>query len=244
MTYGLVVKLWIFLTILLFLRLLSFWYLTPPPVYVSGSYLNLQGTITSEPTNDRGTQRFELDGVRIKTKPLEEFHYSDRVNLSGKIDCPGNLKACSHPVMNQPQIRLLSRDIPNPWFREAFRVRNALQGFYFELLPRDQANLLTGILIGNISLDREFRNKLANVGLTHIVAASGMNVTLIAGFILGLTAALRITKIYKLLLIIVFVTFYSTVTGFEPPIVRACLMSGSVLLSSLLGPPGSGFLPY
>ncbi len=48
---------------------------------------------------------------------------------------------------------------------------------YQDVLPFRQASLLSGIVLGNIGLDRSFRTRLANVGLTHVVAASGMNLT-------------------------------------------------------------------
>lgn len=123
----------------------------------------------------------------------------------------------------------------NVWLLSAFTVRTHFESIYQTNLKRDQANLLTGIVLGGSSLNRQFKDKLANVGLTHVVAASGMNVTLVSGFILGLIKVFRPKRIYKISIAMIFILFYSTITGFDPPIVRATLMFAAVLLATLTG---------
>lgn len=137
----------------------------------------------------------------------------------------------AHPtVSKQPEIL--------PEF--ALRIRESFQGSYQRVLPNREADLLSGVVLGSIGLDRNFKSRLAEVGLTHIVAASGMNITLFSGFVLWGLELFRLGKWAKALLSVVFVLFYSTVTGFEPPIVRAALMAGLVILARVFGRQGNG----
>lgn len=128
------------------------------------------------------------------------------------------------------------------WFSGASWLRDKATSVYKETLSRDQASLLSGIVLGGAGLDRQFKNKLANAGLTHVVAASGMNVSIFSGFLLGLLSKIRISKIIKVIVAIVFTLFYATLTGFAPPIVRATIMFIFVLVASLFGRQNSGFV--
>lgn len=117
----------------------------------------------------------------------------------------------------------------------ASNVRDRFNSVYQAGLPYQQASLLSGIVLGGRSVDKGVKNRLTNVGLSHIVAASGMNLTFVAGIVYFLFAPLRIKKIYKVICAIVFISFYATITGFDPPIIRALIMSLVVTIAGLLG---------
>lgn len=120
-------------------------------------------------------------------------------------------------------------------------VAGKISQIYTDTLPYKEGSLLSGIVLGRIGLDRQFKARLANVGLTHVVAASGMNLTLFSGFIVWLVTILKLSRIYKVIVSLVFILLYSALTGFEPPIVRAGLMIGVSYLAMLSGRQRSGF---
>lgn len=109
-------------------------------------------------------------------------------------------------------------------------------------MSEDQTNLLSGILLGNIGLDPQFKLRLANAGLTHVVAASGMNISILSGFVLSLLSKISMPKILKALIAAGFVFYYASLTGFAPPIVRATIMFLFSMIASLLGRQTSGFM--
>lgn len=106
----------------------------------------------------------------------------------------------------------------------------------------DQANLLSGILLGNIGLDQQFKLRLANAGLTHVVAASGMNISILSGFVLSLLSKIGIHKTLKVIIAVGCVIYYASLTGFAPPIVRATIMFLFSMTASLLGRQSSGIM--
>ncbi len=128
------------------------------------------------------------------------------------------------------------------WFSGATWLRDKASSIYAETLPKNQASLLSGVVLGSVGLDHQFKNKLADAGVIHVVAASGMNVSIFSGFLLAFLSKIRISKTIKVIVAIAFTLFYATLTGFAPPIVRATIMFVFALVASLFGRQNSGFV--
>lgn len=101
-------------------------------------------------------------------------------------------------------------------------------------LPEPHASLVNGITFG-IDLDRnsQFYEDLKIVGLVHIVVLSGMNISLLSALVIQLLLPLgrQAALILSIAAIVGFVSF----VGADPPILRAAVMGGLVLLGSALG---------
>lgn len=236
-----VLRIWAILIGLLIIRFISFSLTQTKNSYQSGSIITINLPLESEPTIVNGVQRFFLGDIQIITNDKTYYHYGDNMSVTGYIICPRKQLSCSAPYINQPRISINARMSGNPWVKTAITIRSGIERNIRYFLRPAEANLLIGILIGGTNLDRNFKSQLANVGLTHVVAASGMNVTFMVGFFVLFLSALRIKRILKAILIILFICFYSTITGFEPPIVRASIMAGFVLFANTLGRPSSSF---
>ncbi len=117
--------------------------------------------------------------------------------------------------------------------------------FYFstqinQYLPQPQAALLAGMLIGEKSdLPADFRKDLTNTSTIHIVVVSGQNLTLVAGFIMGLTPFLGRRKTIILSLFVI--VFYSLMTGLQVPVIRSAIMFGIASIASLFGREKEGW---
>ena len=123
----------------------------------------------------------------------------------------------------------------NQWWKWAATIKRSFISIYQRNLPKTAADLLSGIVLGGRGIDVSMKNKLASVGLSHVIAASGMNVSFVAGIVFFILQPLRLKKIYKVIFAITMIFFYSTITGFDPPIVRALIMSVLVTIAGLLG---------
>src|SRR6266852_3979746 len=75
---------------------------------------------------------------------------------------------------------------------------------------------------------------LRTSGVFHVIAASGMNVTLVGGFLTSLFT-LFLRRQIALLLSILGILFYALLAGFEPSIIRASIMGILVLSSQIFG---------
>lgn len=236
------IRIYLLLGFLLLLRIIVY-FAFEVPKYQIGSEIALVGTLGQEPTYTLNRQNFRLNNLLVTTAPFLQFHFGDRLKVTGRLSCLTEDESCPTLVLRNPQIDLIAKDTPSPWSRLAIFVRDKFVETYQDVLPKRQADLLAGVVLGGTSagLDRSFKTKLANVGLTHVVAASGMNISLFSGFVIFISSLFRVRKILKATLIIVSILFYATVTGFEPPVVRAALMAVLALVATLLGRQGSGF---
>ncbi len=102
-------------------------------------------------------------------------------------------------------------------------------------LPEPHASLAIGILLGvKRGMPGEFYDQLVKTGTVHLVAASGYNVTVVAGAVLaGLGWILP--RYVALGFAILGVGGYVMLSGAEPAIVRAGLMGSLTLMGVMLG---------
>lgn len=117
------------------------------------------------------------------------------------------------------------------WYDMPTVFRNKLSGRIDELFPQDAAAFGKALLLGvrkDISYETNTAFKLS--GISHIVAVSGLHVSILFGLVYLFTAkkrALTFLLGFPVLLI------FAAVTGFTPSVTRACIMQGLMLLAML-----------
>jgi competence protein ComEC len=104
-----------------------------------------------------------------------------------------------------------------------------------QVLPEPHAGLLAGILFGTrATLSADFLDALTTTGTLHIIALSGMNISILADLsILTLLrfVSRRIASLFTILIISGFVWF----VGASPSVVRAAIMGSLTLFAVLSG---------
>ncbi len=103
-----------------------------------------------------------------------------------------------------------------------------------QLLPSPQAQLLSGIVLGNKKdLPADLKLALRDTSTLHIVVVSGQNLTLLGGLILSLSGLIR----RKIAIITAFlaIIFYTILTGAQIPVLRAAIMVFLSLLAQVFG---------
>lgn len=104
-----------------------------------------------------------------------------------------------------------------------------------QLLPEPHAGLLNGILFGTkAAIPKDFMDALITTGTLHIVALSGMNITILESLIgrtLGNFFNKRVTSVATIVLIICFIWF----VGLSPSVIRAGIMGSMALIATILG---------
>ncbi|OGM54527.1 hypothetical protein A3F62_03250 [Candidatus Woesebacteria bacterium RIFCSPHIGHO2_12_FULL_44_11] len=110
-------------------------------------------------------------------------------------------------------------------------MKERILDFYRMTLPSPHADLIAGMVLGaKSSLSKAFWEALKTTGTAHVVVASGMNVTLVAGFLLNFLISIVSRKI-AVILTIVGIWIYVVLVGFEAPIIRAAII-GTVAFSA------------
>jgi competence protein ComEC len=115
-------------------------------------------------------------------------------------------------------------------------ARTVLGAELDQLFQQRHAGYMKGLIIGmQDDLDPDTFKQFSQLGLTHILAISGMHVAVYVGVLLFLFRRLRLTKETALTLTFILVPIYVLLSGAGPSIVRAGLMSMIALLAARVG---------
>ncbi len=228
-----------------------------------GPVLTIAGTVVTEPEDRGRSQRFQVRVERIRNpastvsggkvlvtvRPFPRFRYGDRVTLTGKLRTPESFDTFDYRDFLARQGVVSLADFPriqregggggSDVQRALWSVRRPLATALERALPEPEAALAEGILLGiRSSIPRGLTDDLNAAGISHIVAISGYNVTIVAGLAV---AALRWplgrrrATAAAAVIVIAFVLF----VGASPSVLRAGVMGIVMLGASLVGRPGS-----
>lgn len=109
-----------------------------------------------------------------------------------------------------------------------------------QILPYPQSALLSGIILGSQErLPFYLKNELKSTSTIHIVVVSGQNLTILAGFIMSLAFLIGRKKAGIFTFLLIF--FYSLLTGFQVPVIRAAIMVTFTFLALMVGKERTGW---
>ena len=205
-----------------------------------GQSVVLRGKVTEDTAyGPRGDQRLRLGDISIGGQALRgkvwvsstskaDIKRGDYVELKGRLsEGFGNLPASMH------QAQLVNAERPRPG-DVAREVRDWFGAGVRRGVPEPEASLGTGYLVGQRSaLPETLDEQLRIVGLTHVVVASGYNLTILVRFARRTFA--RISKYLATLATALMIGSFMLVTGFSPSMSRAGLVTGLSLAAWYYG---------
>ncbi|WP_324339755.1 ComEC/Rec2 family competence protein [Baekduia sp.] len=107
-------------------------------------------------------------------------------------------------------------------------------------LPAPEAALLRGMVLGDDSaLPEDLRDAFQAASLTHLTAASGQNIMLLAALALGLSMVVGLGVRARWLLVLALIALYVPLAGGGPSIQRAGIMGAATIAAALAGRPAS-----
>jgi competence protein ComEC len=119
-------------------------------------------------------------------------------------------------------------------------VRRRAEGALSRALPANEAALARGMVLGqDDALSDEVRDEFRASGLSHLLAASGTNVALLAALVVAVATAVGLGLTGRMLLALAAIAAYVPLAGGGPSIQRAGVMGAAGLLAVLAGRPAS-----
>ncbi|MCI8331970.1 MAG: ComEC/Rec2 family competence protein [Clostridiales bacterium] len=104
-------------------------------------------------------------------------------------------------------------------------VNQHLSNIFVQNLPDDSAGFVNCVLLGNrTGLSDTVKRDFKNLGLSHLLAISGMHMSVLLGGLYLLLSALSVHKFLKNALVIAAAVCFMFLTGFSPSVTRASLM--------------------
>lgn len=219
------------------------------PKLIDGQKISFSTTLLSEPKQGKSStsvqvwygNMFGSQPIMLTLSPQQNFHYGDTVAISGivhakvlkdkKVIVAIKTNNISHVLQRQNMVLALSHVI-----------QQKIQRLYEKSLSPFLSTLLLGIVLGGSSgFTKAEISRFQTAGVMHVIAASGMNVTLVTSFLLVVFASIpffnrRLTTI----LTICGLTLYVCLAGFQPSILRAAIMGVAMLLGQVFGRQYSG----
>jgi competence protein ComEC len=114
-------------------------------------------------------------------------------------------------------------------------LREWIQDVFDKTLTGDHKALLSGFLLGETKeISSRVYTMFRDTGTVHLLAVSGSNVWLVVGVIFGALTLLRVPRYLKTILGLICIFIFANLTHNEPPVVRASVMAGVVLVGTLL----------
>ncbi len=116
-----------------------------------------------------------------------------------------------------------------------YRLRNYFEKIFERVLPEKEASIMKAMVLGNKSmLDRDSKDLYQRSGIAHVVAISGLHITLLG---MGLYTVLRkgrLPQVIAVALSIGVMIAYGDMTGMSSSAYRAVFMFGMKLIANLL----------
>ncbi|MEK9201240.1 MAG: ComEC/Rec2 family competence protein [Patescibacteria group bacterium] len=126
-------------------------------------------------------------------------------------------------------------------FGGSLLLRSDFEGLVESWLPGDEAGLASGILLGGSGkLSTGLKTAYRRVGMLHVVAASGYNVTIIGGVAMAVAVKL-VSKRWAILFVVLSIILYMYLAGMTASVVRAGIMAILTYAALLLGRPADGY---
>ncbi len=117
-----------------------------------------------------------------------------------------------------------------PWL-SWWQIRQRIVASQREFLDTPKGELLSSMVLGSkaVDLSYDLRDRFTMVGLAHVFAASGFQVSLLLGLVLKLTK--NYSSKSQLIIGLVVLFGYLCLTGIQPSIARATIMGIAVLIA-------------
>jgi competence protein ComEC len=183
----------------------------------------------------------------VQTDFYPEFKYGDLIEIKGKLEKPENIEKVDgrefdyvsylgkdgiEYKINFAKAIFISGGHGNFLKAKLFDIKNAFTNNIEKVISEPQASLLGGILLGaKSSMSTEVKNSFQISGLSHIVALSGYNITIVAESIMNTLSFLPRAFAFSggILGILAFVIM----SGASSTAVRAAIMSLVVILANI-----------
>jgi len=208
----------------------------------AGMRVKLRGRIASEPILQGNKQQLTIADFRLIVPAYPVYQYGEELVAVGNLETQVINSKIERFSLFYPAIQLVEAD-NNSWpdlRAKLLGFRRNLEAKLSQLLPEPEASLLIGIVLGvKRQMPAQFYQALKQTGTLHIIVASGYNISVVAGVVLGLLAGLihrRLAIILSLFVILIYVLL----VGNEPAVVRAGIMVSLALLAQFLGRQSDG----
>jgi len=128
------------------------------------------------------------------------------------------------------KIQKISEEKGNIFLSGILKLRTLFENNIQKVIPEPEGALAKGLLFGGSSeLSKEIQNDFSRTGMTHIVAVSGYNVTIIAEYLIVIGIWLGMWRKKAIWFALIGIVLFVIMSGLPSSAVRAGVMGGTLL---------------
>jgi len=176
----------------------------------------------------------------ITTNAYMVYEYGDKLKVSCILEIPENFNGFDYRMYlakddilhlcKNPKIESLEKNQGSRAYAGLLQIKNKLQDKIIALLPAPQSGLLIGLILGgDDKLSKAVQDNFSKTGLTHIVAVSGYNVTIVAEYLMLLGIFLGLWRKQAFYFALAGIFLFVVMTGMSASAVRAGVMGWLIL---------------
>ena len=214
-------------------------------------------TLSITDINDAGEWKEISGGMLITVPRYPEYRYGDVLNVKGELEVRPSNSASSdqssywdylanqdiYATMFYPSVQVTERGKGSPFLNRIYDVRRSLLSSLGRVLPEPHASLAQGIVLGSrANIPSSLKNSFIGTGTAHLLAISGVNLTIVAGILVSITLwFFGRRRYFYIWLTLIVVWLYAFLTGLATPVLRAAIMLTFFLVADVLGRQRNGF---
>lgn len=217
-----------------------------------GQSVRLSGTITTEVEQRLATQRTLLSEMSVAEESVAgnmlvsfplypRLHYHDRVSFTCRPTLPEPIEGFRYDRFLRAQGVLATCDFPQFVSAEPQSASSLVAGILTRketvlirlrlLLPEPHAAFVSGLLFGgSSSLSSNIKEDFSRTGTSHLLAASGYNVSLFSVVLMSWLLSSPLGRRRGLIATIAVLMWYVIAAGMTPAVVRATIMASLLVL--------------
>lgn len=219
----------------------------------AGEHTILTGTVGQISSPDAISSRFVLDASEPYSGPVyvtsptpQRITYGQVVSITGRVERPLDFAADFsweqylrgrgiRSVMRDPLIQPTSQYGKSRFVRGFDALRQKISDTITRMFPHRSGALLSGILMGSkASFSPSFLTDLQTTGLTHIIALSGFNITILIAFVAGILLR-RAGRYARFACSVAAIVAFILLVGPSASVIRAAAMGIITLLALTVG---------
>lgn len=227
--------------------------------HYNGQNLKLIGVIANEPDVRENNQKLEVavnysDSLKhtingkilISTNLYPLYNYGDQLSVVCKLVAPEKFNEFAYDrylaskniysACYYPQKEVFGNNKGNWFYQKIFILKNKLTQLIDYGLREPEASLAKSIVFGDRrGLDEKINQQFAQTGLTHIMAVSGFNISILAVIVLIFLLRIGLNRYQSFYLSSGILLIYIILVGAPASAMRAGLMGFLALLALYLG---------
>ncbi|GBE16896.1 comEC family competence protein [bacterium BMS3Abin15] len=213
---------------------------------LNGNNISEKVIVVKEPENKGNYQKLivRTDNdfkILVNAGLYPEVNYGDELDLNCALEVPENFsedfdyrmylaKDKIYYLCKSAKIEKTENNKGNKIYLAILKTKNGMEENVNRVIPQPQAALANGLLFGGSSrLSEKVSDNFSKTGMTHIVAVSGYNVTIIAEYLILFGIFIGLWRKQSFWFALIGIFLFVAMIGFPSSAVRAGVM-GTLLL--------------